>query len=250
MLDHGFDQAAGLRRLVQPRPVRLWPLALLPGASARWIPWLAQGLCELGRNPVVVDATCGQAATAFGFGAPARGDLLDLLEGRAGFDGVARRSRKGVHVLRGDKGIEAFAGSGAPAERLLAAFGALSHGFTDLLVAMPGPEIACIAAPAAHVPVLTIELSGRGVMDGYALVKRLASEFRYRRFACVVTGAQSEEQARAGFGRVHGAARQFLGAEASWAGWLPPPTDERGAAEASRTADALLHLDTPAALAA
>src|SRR5690606_36476573 len=154
------------------------------------------------------------------------------------FDRVAQRSRDGVHVLRGDHGIEAFAGSGEPADRLLAAFGALSHGFTDLLLAKPGPEIACVAAPAAHVPVLTVDVAGRGVMGSYALIKQLAGEFSYRRFACIVTGAASEDEARAGLGRVDGAARQILGAEASWAGWMPPAADGRGA-EASRAAQVL-----------
>ncbi len=248
MLDRGLDQAAGLRRLVQPAPVRLWPLAVLPATAARWIPWLAAGLNELGRRPVVVDAARGQVAA--GFGMLPRGDLLELLEGRADFDRVAQRSREGIHVLRGDHGIEAFAGSGEPADRLLAAFGSLSHGFTDLLLAMPGPEIACVAAPAAHVPVLTVDVSGRGVMGSYALIKQLAGEFSYRRFACIVTGAASEDEARAGLVRVQGAAQQFLRAQACWAGWMPPAGDERSAAEAGRAVQALLQLDTPAALAA
>lgn len=248
MLDRGLDQAAGLRRMMQPAPVRLWPLAVLPGTAARWIAWLTRGLGELGRTPVVVDAARGQAATAFGL--VPRGDLLDLLEGRAPFDSVAQRSRDGIHVLRGDQGIEAFAGSGEPASRLLEAFGSLSHGFSDLLVAMPGPEMACLAAPADHVPVTTVDLSARGVMGSYALMKQLAAGFGYRRFACIATGAASEDEARAGFGRVSGAAHQFLDAEALWAGWLPPAGDARCAAEAARTAQVLLHLDTGAALAA
>lgn len=248
MLDRGLDQAAGLRRLMQPAPVRLWPLAVLPGTAARWIAWLALGLRELGRNPVVVDAARGQAATAFGL--LPRGDLIDLLEGRAPFDRVAQRSREGIHVLRGDQGIEAFAGSGEPAERLLSAFGSLSHGFSDLIVAMPGPEIACLAAPAEHVPVITVDLSSRGVVGSYALMKQLAGDFGYRRFACVATGASGEEEARSGFARVGSAVRQFLGADALWAGWLPPAADPRSAAEAGRAVHALLQMDAGPALAA
>ena len=163
MLDQGLDQAAGLRGWLPAQPsLALRALALLPQQSALWVAQLAQGLREIGRQPVVVDAARGAVTGAFGL--RPRGDLIDLLEGRARFDAVAQESRESIHVLRADRGIEAFVASGAPARDLLAGFAALSHGFDDLLLAMPGAELACLADPADSVPLMAIEADARGVV--------------------------------------------------------------------------------------
>lgn len=240
MLDRGRDQAAGLRRMMGQAAIHLLPLAVVPLQPSLWIAQVTQGLRELGRQPVVVDASRGHASRAFGL--KPRGDLLDLLEGREQFDMVAHRTRDGIHVLRADLGMEAFVGSGAATQQLLAAFGNLSHGFDELVLAMPGAELASIAAPAAHVPVVPIDIGGRGLLGSYSVVKQLAEEFGYRRVACVVSGAADAQQARAGFDRLAEAARQFLGADALWGGWLAPAGDPRARDEAARTAHALLRL--------
>ncbi|NML43427.1 MinD/ParA family protein [Ramlibacter sp. G-1-2-2] len=238
MLDQGHDQAAGLRRMLQQRPVNLLPLAVVRGQSTGWIAQLAGGLQELGRNPVVVDAARGAAASAFGL--RPRGDLMDMLEGRESFDNVAHRTREGVHVLRGDRGVEAFAASGEPPERLLAGFAALSHGFDDVLLAMPATEMACMAAPADHAPVLAIESAGNGLMDSYSALKELARSFGYRRFLCVVVGGHDAAAARGAFERIAATASRFVDVAADWAGWLPPATSARARHEAACAAQALV----------
>lgn len=243
MLDQGRDQAAGLRSLMGPRAVHLLPLAVVPLQSAHWIAQLTHGLRELGRQPVVLDAAGGHAALAFGL--RPKGDLLDLLEGREPFDMVAHSTRDGIHVLRGDLGIEAFVGSGGSTGKLLTAFGGLSHGFDELLLAMRGTEIASVATPDEHVPIVAVDAGQSGVVRSYSLVKQLAGDFGYRRFACIGIGAGGEQPARDAFDRVAAAARQFLCADMGWAGWLGAGGDSPGLHAAARTAHALLRMTRP-----
>lgn len=237
MLDQGNDQAAGLRQLMaQAAPLALLAFPLDGGPGA-WIAQLAHALRALGRKPVVLDAGRGTVAAAFGL--KLRHELLDLLHGQKPFDDVARTTDDGVWVLRGERGIDAFVASGAPAQQLLGGFARLSQGFDELLLAMPAGELACLAAPGRSVPVLGMDAGSQGRVESYALLKHMATDFGYRRFTCVVRGADSAQHAADEHARLAKAARQFLDAELLLAGWLPAGPQGREAALA-RTADTLL----------
>lgn len=236
MLEAGSDQAAGLRRLVQAAPLALLAFPL-DGGPGGWIAQLAHALRALGRKPVVLDAGRGTVATALGL--RLRHDLLDLLQGERAFEAVARETADGIWVLRGDRGLDAFVASGASARQLLSGFSRLSHGFDELLLAMPASELACLAAPGRSVPVVGLDPTPAGRVDSYALVKHMATGFGYRRFACVVRHAPDAATARAEHERLADAARRFLGAEITLAGWLP--SDPAGREHAlARTAHTLL----------
>lgn len=208
MLERGLDQAAGLRRLMPEAEAGLLAFPLAADQPARWIAQLAHALRALGRKPVVVDASRGTLAGAFGL--KPRHDLIDLMEGRQTFDQVAQCTADGIHVLRADRGVEAFVASGAPAGQLLGGFARLSHGFDEVLLAMPAPELACLAEPGARVPVVRLDAAAsRGAVDSYALVKELAEGFGYRRFACAVDGAQDDAQAADAHARLADTAHRF-----------------------------------------
>ena len=218
MLDRGLDQAAGLRALMPPPALGVLAFPLASGGDERWIAQLAQALRALGRRPVVVDAARGTVASAFGL--RLRHDLIDLMQGEHEFEEVAQATASGVYVLRADRGVEAFVASGGPASRLLGSFARLSHGFDDLLLAMPAEELACLTDPQDCVPVIGLSAGSAGMVQAYSTVKRLAEGFGYRSFACVVQGADSEAQAGAEHARLAAAAERFLGAEVRLAGSL------------------------------
>jgi MinD-like ATPase involved in chromosome partitioning or flagellar assembly len=237
VLDHGQDQAAGLRRLVAAAPLALLAFPLDGGPGA-WIAQLAHALRGLGRKPVVLDAGRGTVAAAFGL--KLRHELLDLLQGGRDFNSVAQSTADGVYVLRGDRGIDAFVASGAPAQQLLGGFARLAQRFDDLLLAMPAGELACLAAPGRTVPVIGLDATSAGRVDSYALVKHMATGFGYRRYACVVRNAHDADHAKSEHARLAHAAREFLGADVQLAGWLPAAGDGGRQAALARTADTLL----------
>lgn len=221
MLECGLDQAAGLRQMMAPPALEVLAFPVVTPSRARWVARLAHALRGLGGRPLVLDAGRGTVAAAFGL--RLRHELIDLLEGGLDFDAVAQATEDGVYVLRADRGVEAFVASGAPAAQLLASFGRLSHGFDQLLLAMPARELACLAGPQASVPIIGLDGEDDGLIRAYALVKQLAEGFGYRRFCCVLHGAREEEPARAEFIRLAAAAERFLKVQIALAGWLPPP---------------------------
>ncbi len=244
MLEHGLDQAAGLRRLMPDAEAGLLAFPLAADQPARWIAQLAHALRAQGRKPVVVDASRGTLAGAFGL--KPRHDLIDLMEGRLTFDQVAQCTPDGIHVLRADRGVEAFVASGAPAAQLMSGFSRLSHGFDEVLLAMPAAELACLAEPAGRAPVVRLEAAGsQGVVTCYALVKELAEGFGFRRFACVVDGASSDAQAGEAHARLAETAQRFLGSDVELAGWLPA-SPRAGGDAAARIAQRLMRLAAPA----
>lgn len=243
MLDDGCDQAQGLRTVALPHRlgVMAFPLAAGP---VRWIAQLVHALRALGRRPVVLDAHRGALTAAFGL--RLRHELADLLAGARGFDSVAGVTADGVWVLRGERGLEAFADSGESPRRLLGGFERLHHGFDDLVLAMPAAELACLAAPADTVPVLGLGPDPAARVQAYGLAKDLRRAFGFERFACVVHGVRDAAHAHALYQSMETAGRRFLGVDVQLAGWLPAEAAP-GAPAFTRTAQALLDIvSTPA----
>lgn len=222
MFDAGIDQAAGLRKRMAAPPLALMAFPSSEGGDHSWIAQLAHSMRAMGAKPVVIDASRG-AVVARAFGLRLRHELLELLQGTADFDTVAQVTRDGIHVLRAERGIEAFVASGAPARDLFAGFARLSHGFDSVLLVMPACELACLAGPAQAVPVVALAGGDEGLVNTYATVKQLAAGFGYSRFAVVTCGRDDAGQARDAHARLAMAARTFLNAEVSFAGALPPP---------------------------
>ena len=84
-----MDQAAGLRRLLAPRRLRVLPLAstLARDAQAALAMRIAVALEGGGRRVVVLDASRGGVSAHLGL--EPRFELLHLLEGERKFDDVA-----------------------------------------------------------------------------------------------------------------------------------------------------------------
>jgi flagellar biosynthesis protein FlhG len=238
VLDRGNDQAAGLRRMVGAPSLSLMAFPVAPEAGV-WIAQLAHTLRAMGARPVVIDAGRGGAVTR-ALGLNPRHELMDLLNGAAGFEAVAQVTPDGVWGLRAERGLEAFAASGAPSRQLFSGFARLSQGFDAVLLAMPAGELACLASPAQAVPVIVLEGGDSGLVRAYATLKELAAGFGYTRFALVTRGSGGAAQARLAHARLAAAAQAFLNAEVSLAGWLPEPGGD-AQAQLADLAQTLLH---------
>ncbi|MES2423168.1 MAG: hypothetical protein V4562_01960 [Pseudomonadota bacterium] len=225
MLDQGQDQAAGLRRRMGRPALNLMAFPLLERDShgSAWVGQVARTLHSLGSRALVVDASGGEVARALGVARPAR-ELMDLLTGRLPFDAVAQVTREGVHVIRADAGLDAFVAQGGVPQDLLRGFADLSHAFDVLLLAMPAGELACLTSPAQTVPVMVADAGPEGVKRAYATIKQLSAEFGYSQFALALRGAGGQSEALAVHARMAQAARTFLNAGVTLAGWIPAAT--------------------------
>lgn len=234
MLDQGQDQAAGLRRLLGAGTLNLLAFPLAGEGDERWVARVAHALRAMGSRPVVMDGSRGRLAQAFGLSP--HHELLDLLQGRRSFDAVAQSTRDGVYLIRADRGVEAYVGSGAPARGLFSGFARLPHGFDALMLAMPAHELACLASPQEVVPVVALDSTDAGLARAYTTVKQLACDFGYRRFTAMVQPLPDGASARGAYARLAMVARSFLGVEVALAGCLPLEGGQDAAlAELART---------------
>lgn len=222
MLDQGRDQAAGLRRLMATPALHLMAFPMVPAdrQAGAWVGQVARTLQALGSRALVLDASGGEVARALGVSRTPR-ELLDMLEGRHDFNEVAQVSRDGVHLVRADAGLDAFVASGAEPHDLLRGFAKLSHGFDVLLLAMPAGELASLAAPDQTVPVMVADAGPEGIQRAYATIKQLSADFGYTQFALALRGAGGQPEAVAVHARLADAARHFLNAGVTLAGWVP-----------------------------
>ncbi len=222
MLDQGRDQAAGLRRLMGRPALNLmaFPLSAKDAQGGAWVGQVALTLHSLGSRALVIDASGGEVARALGVSRPAR-ELTDLLSGARRFDEVACVTREGVSLVRADAGLDAFVASGGSPNDLLRGFADLSHGFDVLLLAMPAGELASLTSPTNTVPVMVADAGPHGVQQAYATIKQLSADFGYSQFALALRGAVDPGEAMAVHARVAHAARTFLNAGVSLAGWIP-----------------------------
>jgi hypothetical protein len=244
VLDQGLDQAAGLRRLMRNSTLDVvaFPVDRELRGSGAWVARVAHSMRALGRRPVVLDGTTGEVSRALG--TSSRKDLIDLLRGQDGFEEVAQSTPDGVYVLRAERGIDAFVASGAPARNLFDGFARLSHDFDTLLLVMPTAELACLADPRESVPVVAFEAGAADIASTYLVVKYLCTSFGYARFSLVVHGAEGHGHAVQEHARFSQAAKAFLNADVSLAGWTPAgpvdPTDTLSAMAMRRIAGVLL----------
>ncbi len=241
MLDAGHDQAAGLRRLMGRSALHLmaFPLSPRDAQASAWVGQVARTLHSLGSRALVIDASGGEVARALGVTRPAR-ELMDLLSGAHRFDEVACVTREGVSLVRADAGLDAFVANGGAPQDLLRGFADLSHGFEVLLLAMPAGELASLTSPHSTVPVMVADAGPQGVQQAYAVIKQLSADFGYSQFALALRGAADPAQAMAVHARLADAARTFLNAGVSLAGWIPAVGGATAHAALERLAQSLL----------
>jgi flagellar biosynthesis protein FlhG len=225
-----LDQAAGLRRMLGKRALRVLPLVSSMGdaAQAALALRLAAALSRLGSRVVLLDASGGAVPAALG--QSERGDLLQLIEGRSEFAEVALAAPEGMRVLPAARGMAALEQSGAADYgQLFGAFAALRDPADLVLLncAALDARTACRAAHGGRELVLALQTDGESVTGAYALIKAALRQHGQRSFRLLFDGASIRDAGPLS-ARMRAAAQRFLGAELRGGGAIP----NAGAAEA------------------
>lgn len=215
------DQAAGLRRVLAPRRLRVLPVAA--GCRGMGKTTLALGLAraaaQAGLRTVLLDAA-GDAAAALSL--TWRWELLHLLEGEREYGEVALEGPGGIRIVPAARGVAALRGEPDAGTHLFEAFTRLSTRPDLVVFNTPVRE----AAPCALVPgeadlLLVASPSQDAVKATYARLKALARRHG-RRCARLFVNRAAPERARELHAHMAGVARRFLGVELGWGGSLAP----------------------------
>jgi len=246
MLERGFDQAMGMRRLFEKRSLATLSIAGTTGTTPVTLE-LAAALADLGRRVLILDRTHGEAA--LGLGLKARYELAHVLAGSKRLDDVVLSGPHGITVLPAARALDAMDAGDVDGQRALARFLDSDPARFDIclvngLAPAPGG-----ADPAARDVLFVTAPTSASITEAYAQIKALARRQAGHRFRIVVNHARSEATARSIYTSLAETARRFLAAQLDYGGYLPgepalpaAPNGRTGATRRSPRAHAFARL--------
>ena len=221
-----MDQAAGLRRMLAPRGLRVLPLsgAARPEDQARIAAQLGQALARIGRHVTIVDQSRGAVASHWGL--RTRYELGHALSGDRTWRQVLQRGPDGVTLLPASRGL----GGINDRQAVDGVLSQLYHSPAEpdiVILNMSGSGSATPLADPAGDWLFTA--GAGGLMPAYSEMKRLAAHVRPQRLQVLVEGAADPADAHVVFGNLAATARRFLDLDLYFCGNVPR-TDIRIAA--------------------
>lgn len=215
MAETTADQAAGLRRMSAPRPVRVIAVASGKGGVGKTNVTvnLATAFSRLGRKTMILDADLGLANVDLMLGLQPQYNLSHVISGERTLEEVIVEGPGGVQIVPAASGIQAMAElSSAEHAGLIRAFSELNTDLDVLLVdsaAGISDNVISFSKAAQEVLVVVCD-EPASITDAYALIKVLSRDHGIRRFHVVANMARDERQGRELVAKLLRATDQFL----------------------------------------
>lgn len=226
--DHQFpaDQAAGLRRLARPRPVKVIAVTSGKGGVGKTSLSINLGvsLAQRGRRVMLLDADLGLANVDVMLGLQPRWTLADVLRGQRSLDEVVLRGPAGLSILPGASGLAGLADLDSRQHAgLIGAFATLADA-PDILLVDTGSGVSRgvlqYAAAASEVAVVVCD-EPASLTDAYALVKLLSQQWRVSRFRVITNMTRAGSDGRLLFHKLLRVTERFLEVQLEHAGSVP-----------------------------
>ncbi len=203
------DQAAGLRRLLAPRGLRVLPIcgAASDQEQARIVAQLATLLASCGRRVIVLDQSPGAMAATWGL--RARYELSHLLSEDRGWEQVLLEGPQGVVLLPAGRGLVQI-DTGRARHDLLSQLYSLPMEPDMVLLNLSRTARCGVLADPRGDWLFIAPAGAGGLMPAYGQIKRLAASVRPQRLQVLVDGAQDAADGHVAFGNLAATARRFL----------------------------------------
>lgn len=219
----GLDQAAGLRRILQRRAVRVLPM--LGAEHDHWVAvLLAEALARRGERVLLIDQ--GEGAAARALGARPKHTLGDMIVGRCELDEALCVGTQGVHVGLAGDAFDQLRALDISAELFFSAFAHAPAPVDLVLVRVCQPAVIARCLADEGEILLSTSSQAAALFAAYSSVKRSCA--RSHRYRTLVHGVDSAEQAQAVYERVARTAERFLGIAPLYAGHIPLGAHEPG----------------------
>ncbi len=220
-----FDQAAGLRELSRPKPVRVMAVTSGKGGVGKTNVSvnLSIALAARGRKVMLMDADLGMANVDVLLGLHPVRNLSHVLSGECTLDEVLLVGPGGVLVVPAASGISKMVDlSEAEHAGLIRAFSDLGQRVDVLVIdtaagIAPGVVSFCKAAQEVLVVVCDEPAS---ITDAYAMIKLLSREHGISRFHILANMTQSSQEGRELFEKLSRVTNRFLDVTLDYMGAL------------------------------
>ena len=223
---HQLDQASGLRRMANPKPVRVITIASGKGGVGKTNVSvnLAIALASTGKDVTILDADLGLANIDVMLGLHSDKNLSNVMKGECDLEEVLLDGPNGIKVIPASSGVKDMAEM-SPAQHagLVSAFSELSHNIDILLVdtaAGISDSVVSFSRAAQEVIVVVCD-EPASITDAYALIKLLNKDqgiFKFHILANMVSGPQ---QGREVYEKLSKVSDRFLDVALDYIGHVP-----------------------------
>lgn len=236
MIHSALDQALGLRRMMKPAGVRVLPVFGSPERLSAIVN-LATAMARAGQQVLVVDASRGEIAPAFGL--CARYELKHVLEGEIAFDQAMLGTRDGVQVLPAARGIRMLSEARVSGLDFFETLAEKAAPVDLIIVNCESADRAARLLPAHGEALLVLSRVPNAIVEGVVCLKSLVTHHGMSRFRALMMQTTFDE-ARNTARRLAQLALEKLDVEVTFGGCAPP---DRGLLEASRVRRTIFDID-------
>lgn len=220
------DQAAGLRRMFQHRPVQVMAVASGKGGVGKTNVSinLSVAMSAIGKEVILLDADMGLANVDVLLGLQSSANLSHVLDGKYTLEQTIIRGPAGLNVIPASSGIERMANlSSSDYYKITQAFAELSINFDVLVIdiaAGVSDSVINFSRAAQEIVVVVCD-EPASITDAYALIKVLSQNGDLFRFHVVSNMVQHLHEGRILYHKLAKVCQRFLGVTLHFMGTIP-----------------------------
>jgi flagellar biosynthesis protein FlhG len=226
MSEAPIDQAAGLRRISRPRPVRVVAVSSGKGGVGKTniSVNLALAMINEGKKVMLLDADMGLANIDVLLGVHPTYNLSHVLNGERSLEEIIVSGPQGLHIVPGSSGIQAMAElSSNEHAGLIHAFSELNYDLDVLIVdtaaGISGNVVSFSRAAQEVIIILCDEPTS--LTDAYALIKLLNRDYQVNRFHILTNMVNSMQEGRSLFNKLVAVTDRYLDVAMDFMGAVP-----------------------------
>ncbi|MEJ1355044.1 MAG: MinD/ParA family protein [Candidatus Sedimenticola sp. (ex Thyasira tokunagai)] len=226
MADTGADQAAGLRRMINPEPVRVIAVTGGKGGVGKTNVSvnLAVTLADLGKRVMLLDADLGLANIDVMLGLHPEYDLSHVLNGERNLEEVVIDGPSGIKVVPGASGVQQMAElSEAEHAGLISAFSEVGADLDILIVDTAAGISDTVISFSRAVQELIVVVCDEpaSITDAYAMIKLLNREYSVDRFHILANMTRHPQEGRNLYNKICRVTDRYLDVMLSYMGSIP-----------------------------
>jgi len=226
MMESQMDQAAGLRKVSNPGPVRVIAVASGKGGVGKTNVSVNLGLAMVaeGKKVMLMDADLGLANIDIMLGLHPEYNLSHVINGERTLEEVIVDGPKGLQIIPASSGTQNMAEL-TPAEHagVIQAFSEVGHDLDVLIIdTAAGITDSVISfTRAAQEVVIVVCDEPTSITDAYALIKLLNRDYGIQRFRVLSNMAHSMQEGRELFNKMVKVTDRFLDVTLDFMGTVP-----------------------------
>ncbi|HIA09079.1 MAG TPA: MinD/ParA family protein [Chromatiaceae bacterium] len=226
LTNSALDQAAGLRQMVSPKPVKVIAVASGKGGVGKSNVSINLATCMAanGHNVMLLDADLGLANIDVLLGLRPIYNLSHVLDGERTLDEILMTGPGGIQVIPASSGMQHMAEL-SPAEHVgvVRAFSELSYDVDTLIIdtaAGISDSVVTFSRAAQEIVVVVCD-EPASITDAYALIKLLNQRYGINRFRVLANMVQSTQEGRNLFAKISKVTDSYLDVMLDFCGIIP-----------------------------